>query len=59
VLARAYEATVSDAASRPAPVYAVEVEARGGDALFRANAAPAIGQVRDEYARSGQWLRQP
>jgi hypothetical protein len=64
VLARAYEEAVSEAgagaaASRPGPVYAVEVEARGGDALFRANTAPGAGQVRDEYARSGQWLRQP
>jgi hypothetical protein len=46
-------------AATPAPAYTAEVEARGGDALFRANTAPAAGQVRDEYARSGQWLRQP
>ena len=55
VLARAYEQAVA----APAPVYAAEVEARGGDALFRADFAPAAGQVREEYARSGQWLRQP
>ena len=55
VLARAYEQAVA----APAPVYAAEVEARGGDALFRADLAPAAGQVREEYARSGQWLRQP
>jgi hypothetical protein len=55
VLARAYEVAVRDAA----PVYAPEVEARGGEALFRAGAAPAAGQVREEYARSGQWLKQP
>jgi hypothetical protein len=56
VLARAYEEA---AASRPAPVYAVAIEERGGESLFRANAAPAAGQVREEYARSGQWLKQP
>ena len=64
-LARAYEAAhegvvaVEAAPVRPAPAYASEIEARGGDGLFRAHASPAIGQVREEYARSGQWLRQP
>jgi hypothetical protein len=55
LLARAYEEAVSD----EAPVYAAQVEARGGEALFQAHAAPAAGQVREEYARSGQWLKQP
>ncbi len=61
VLARAYEETLAEAhgVTAASPVYAVEVEARGGDALFRANAAPSAGQVREEYARSGQWLKQP
>jgi hypothetical protein len=63
VLARAYEEAAANArgaaANLPAPVYAAAVEARGGEALFRANAVPAAGQVREEYARSGQWLRQP
>jgi hypothetical protein len=61
-LARAYEeslAAARGAAATRAPVYSVEIEARGGDARFRANTAPAAGQVREEYARSGQWLRQP
>jgi len=65
-LARAYEEAAAPArsipvaaASRPAPVYTAELEARGGEALFRANTAPSTGQVREEYARSGQWLRQP
>jgi hypothetical protein len=61
-LARAYEEAVAEtrvATAGPAPVYSAEIEARGGDALFRAQAAPATGQVREEYARSGQWLRQP
>jgi hypothetical protein len=35
------------------------VRCRGGDTLFQASVAPAAGQVREEYARSGQWLRQP
>jgi hypothetical protein len=58
-LARAYEEIAAQHASAPAPVYAVAVEERGGEALFRAHVAPAAGQVREEYARSGQWLKQP
>lgn len=58
-LARAYEASLPARPSAPAPVYSTEIEARGGDALFQASAAPAAGQVREEYARSGQWLKQP
>lgn len=64
-LARAYEATHEEVVSiatadvRPAPVYSAAVEARGGDALFHAQTVPASGQVREEYARSGQWLHQP
>ena len=62
-LARAYEAAIdaAPAASRAvaAPAYTAEIEARGGDALYQAQAAPGAGQVREEYARSGQWLRQP
>jgi len=65
-LAKVYEtaleqtrAVTAAAAREPAPVYSAQVEARGGDALFRAQTAPAAGQVREEYARSGQWLRQP
>lgn len=62
-VARVYEATLQasqpEAASSPAPSYSAEIEARGGDALFRGDPAPGAGQVREEYARSGQWLRQP
>jgi hypothetical protein len=66
-LARAYEAalqqavkpTQAAAAGTPAPAYSAEIEARGGEALFRPHTAPATGQVREEYAHSGQWLRQP
>jgi len=68
-LARAYEAEhpemlrAAAVANHPAPAYSAEIEARGGDALFRANASSVsgtgAGQVREEFARSGQWLRQP
>ena len=68
-LAKAYESGLHAAPSAPAqaltsaamvtPAYAPEVQARGGDALFRANVAPAAGQVLEPYARSGQWLNQP
>ena len=42
-----------------APAYSAEIEARGGDALFQANTAVGVGQVREEYATSGQWLQKP
>ncbi|MEO6151915.1 MAG: cell wall hydrolase [Croceibacterium sp.] len=73
-LARAYEAglrstpavipapvaaSAAAPATAPAPRYAAEIEARGGDRVFRAHATPAAGQIREEYARSGEWLRQP
>ncbi len=60
-LALAYETGLEAARqpATPAPVYAAGIEARGGDALFRADTVPTTGQVREEYARSGQWLRQP
>jgi hypothetical protein len=60
-LARAYETGLEagQQAAAPAPAYSAEIEARGGDALFQASAAPSVGQVREEYAHSGQWLRQP
>ncbi len=56
-LARAYEAVLPAGRAAPAPAYSAEIEARGGDALYQANAAPAAGEVREEYARSGQWLQ--
>jgi hypothetical protein len=63
-LARAYEAALGAAraaggTASPAPAYTAEIVARGGDALFEAHTAPSTGQVREEFARSGQWLRQP
>ena len=61
-LARAYEAKIGAAGEiddGPAPAYTAEIAARGGDALFEAQAAPTVGQVREEYSRSGQWLQQP
>ena len=64
-LARAYEATVAHivplrAQDRPAaPAYSAAVEARGGDALFRADSLPAGGGLSPEFERSGQWLQRP
>ncbi len=43
----------------PAPVYAPEIQARGGEALHRADKLPQSGAVRPEYANSGQWIGQP
>ena len=64
-LARAYEATVAHivplrAQDRSAtPAYSAAVEARGGDALFRADNLPAGGGLSPELERSGQWLQRP
>jgi hypothetical protein len=47
------------AASAHAPVYSAEIEARGGDALFRADNLPQGGALAPTLQRSGQWLQQP
>lgn len=41
------------------PTYSAAVEARGGDALFKAGKLPQSGAVKPEYANSGQWIAQP
>jgi hypothetical protein len=71
VLARAFEAAQgastgagqvrtgapAAATGRAAPPdYADAVEARGGDALFRADRLPGGGTVNPAFERSGQWL---
>jgi hypothetical protein len=65
-LARAFAASLpaatpvrATAAKAPAPVYSAEIEARGGDALFRADRLPASGALAPELERSGQWLQHP
>lgn len=45
--------------SDPAPRYTQEIEQRGGDAQFKAGKLPQSGNVREEYARAGQWKEQP
>lgn len=42
-----------------APNYVPEIKARGGDAIYSANNLPGGGEVRPEFARSGQWLEKP
>ena len=42
----------------PAPDYSAAVEASGGDAQFTARNLPS-STVKDEYASSGRWLREP
>lgn len=67
-LARSWEAglattgatTPATSAERPQPAaYAPQVQRRGGEALFKARGLSDAGQVREEYARSGQWLARP
>lgn len=42
-----------------APAYSAEVTARGGDRVFAASALPTGSAVREEWARSGQWIGEP
>ena len=58
-LAAARTAAPVAASHSPTPVYAPDIQARGGDALFQPHGVGNTGQVREEYARSGQWLAQP
>ena len=46
-------------AAAPAPDYAPAVRERGGDAIYRADKAPAAGAVKPEYENAGQWIAQP
>jgi hypothetical protein len=50
---RAAQGAVS---ANPPPLYTPAVEARGGDAQFTASRLPQAGEVRPEYAASGQWI---
>jgi hypothetical protein len=43
-------------ARAPAPVYSAAIEAQGGDTQFTGERLPTSGSVRDEYARSGEWI---
>ncbi|PLK24493.1 cell wall hydrolase [Novosphingobium sp. TH158] len=43
----------------PAPSYAPEVQARGGDRLYRGEKLPDSQGIRPEYQNSGQWIAQP
>jgi hypothetical protein len=70
-IAHAYEASAStqvslqaskpvlQQATRPAPIYAAEIQQRGGDALFRASNLPERSGLSPELERSGQWLQRP
>ena len=43
----------------PAPRYSSELQARGGEALYRGEKLPQATGVRPEYANSGQWIDKP
>ncbi len=45
--------------THPAPTYAPDLQARGGDQLYTARALPEGNGVRPEYARSGQCIARP
>lgn len=41
------------------PRYSSEIEARGGDAIYRGDKLPQSTGVREEYANSGRWIGKP
>ncbi|MFM5929530.1 MAG: cell wall hydrolase [Novosphingobium sp.] len=43
----------------PAPSYAPDVQARGGDKLYRGEKLPEAQGIRPEYENSGKWIAQP
>lgn len=47
------------AAAAPPPAYSQDIQARGGEALYSGNRLPGSGEVRSEYAQSGQWITRP
>lgn len=57
--ARAQPAPGSAPGRTPSPAYSRAVTQSGGDAQFTAQNLPKSGGVREKYANSGQWLRQP
>lgn len=50
---------VSGGRPAPAPIYAAELQSRGGDALYRGDRLPGSAGVLPEYQQSGRWIAQP
>jgi hypothetical protein len=55
----AYAAGAAVPAPAPPPVYAAELQRRGGDALYRADGLPQRAAVQPEYRESGRWIARP
>lgn len=61
-LARTWEAslgTTPPTSSVPTQVHGPDMQKHGSNAVFEARGLSGAGQVREEYARSGQWLARP
>jgi hypothetical protein len=52
-------AGVIAARGTPAPVYAPELQRRGGEALYRGDGLPGANGVLPQYQQSGAWIAQP
>lgn len=48
-----------EAGGAPAPRYSRDVQARGGDDLYRAQGLPEARGIRPQYANSGRWIAAP
>jgi spore germination cell wall hydrolase CwlJ-like protein len=47
------------AKAAPPPVYAAELQRRGGEALYRGDNLPGAATVLPQYEHSGRWITQP
>ncbi|HVR92109.1 MAG TPA: cell wall hydrolase [Novosphingobium sp.] len=43
----------------PAPAYSAELQARGGETLYRGEKLPEATGIRPEYQNSGKWITRP
>lgn len=58
-LAASFSPSAQAAPQVNAPVYAADIQDRGGEALFRVEKLSGSGSILPAYERSGQWLERP
>ena len=58
-LKEAQDGNLSPVRSAPAPSYAPDVQARGGDKLYRGEKLPEAHGIKPEFQNSGTWISQP
>ncbi len=58
-LKEAQDGNLSAVRAAPVPSYAPEVQARGGDKLYRGEKLPEAHGIKPEFQNSGTWISQP